>query len=175
VERDVRAGIHECEQAIKRMRQAALALIMADGTLLRRYEILRSMPGVGETTAVRLLAELSAMPDCLTARQWVAYAGLDPVHRQSGTSVHAPSRISRAGNRQVRSALFFAAMVAARIDPHMRAFTDKLVRRGKKKIQALAALMRKLLHAIWGMFHSNSTFNPHLLFPGISPDPLTPQ
>jgi len=175
VEQDVRASIKHCEQAIMRMRQEAVALIMDDDTMRRRYELLRGIPGVGIATAVRLLAELSVMPECLTARQWVAYAGLDPVHRESGTSLRLPARISRAGNRQVRSALFFAAMVAARIDPHMRAFTANLVRRGKKKIQALAALMRKLLHAIWGMFHSNSSFNPSLLFPNISPDPLTPQ
>jgi transposase len=175
VERDVRAGIHECEQAIKRMRQAAVALIMADEALRQRYQLLRSMPGVGETTAVRLLAELSAMPDCLTARQWAAYAGLDPVHRESGTSLRSPSRISRAGNARLRSALFFAAMVACRIDPHLRAFTDKLVRRGKKKIQALVAAMRKLLRAIWGMFKTKTTFNGSLLFPQLNPEPLTSQ
>jgi transposase len=42
----------------------------------------------------------------MTVRQWVAYSGLDPVHQVSGSSMHKPSRISRAGNRHLRRALF---------------------------------------------------------------------
>lgn len=175
VEQDVRANIKSHEQSIKRLRKEAVALIMADEALRRRYQLLLSIPGVGKTTAVRLLAELSVMPGCLSARQWAAYAGLDPVHRESGTSVRTPSRISRAGNARLRNALFFAAMVAMRTDSHARAFTEKLTRKGKKKIQALVALMRKLLHAIWGMFKSSSTFNGSLLFPQLTPQPLTSQ
>jgi len=175
VEQDVRANIKSHEQSIKRLRKEAVALIMADEALRRRYQLLLSIPGVGKTTAVRLLAELSVMPGCLSARQWAAYAGLDPVHRESGTSVRTPSRISRAGNARLRNALFFAAMVACRIDPHVRAFTEKLVQRGKKKIQAIVAAMRKLLHAIWGMFKTKTTFNGSLLFPQLTPQPLTSQ
>jgi len=47
--------------------------------------------------------------------------------------------------------------------------------RGKKKIQAIVAVMRKLLHAIWGMFETNTTFNGVVLFPQLTPDPLTHQ
>ena len=69
----------------------------------------------------------------------------------------------------------FAAMVASRCDPHVRAFTEMLKRRGKKKLQALVAAMRKLLHAIWGMFKTKTTFNGSLLFPQLTPEPLTSQ
>jgi len=175
VEKDVRGSIRNHEKSIERMRKQAREIIKAEDALCQRYKLLLSIPGVGEVSAVRLLAELCVMPDCLSARQWTAYAGLDPVHRESGTSVRTPSRISRAGNARLRNALFFAAMVAMRTDSHARAFTEKLTRKGKKKIQALVALMRKLLHAIWGMFKTKTTFNGSLLFPQLTPDPLTSQ
>jgi len=175
VQQDVLANIKHHQRSIKRMRQAAVAIIKSEEALLGRYQLMLSIPGVGAATAVRLLAELCVMPDCLTARQWTAYAGLDPVHNESGTSVRTPSRISRAGNSRLRNALFFAAMVACRTDPHVRAFTEKLVQRGKKKIQAIVAVMRKLLHAIWGMFKTKTTFNGSLLFPQLTPEPLTSQ
>jgi len=94
----------------------------------------------------------------MTARQWVAHAGLDPRHHESGTSVHKPTRISRAGNRYLRSALFMPALVATQHDPNIRAFYQKLVDHGKTKMQAIVAVMRKLLHALHGMLRTDSDF-----------------
>jgi transposase len=147
------------------LRKQAVAVIAADGVLRRKYELLLSISGVSVTSAVRILAETCILPEGMSARQWVAHAGLDPAHRQSGTSLNLPARISRAGNANLRRALFFPAMVAATRDPPARAFAEKLVRKGKKKIQALVAVMRKLLHAIWGMFKSSTTFDSAVLFP----------
>ncbi|TDJ28306.1 MAG: IS110 family transposase [Gammaproteobacteria bacterium] len=87
----------------------------------------------------------------MTGRQWVAHAGLDPRAYESGTSAHKPRRISKAGNRFLRDALFFPALVASRNDPHVKAYYDKLIARGKKPMQVIVAIMRKLLLAIWGM------------------------
>ena len=52
-----------------------------------------------------------------------------------------------------------AAMVAARYEPRVKAFYEKLVAKGKKPIQARVAVMRKLLHSIHGMFHSDTIFD----------------
>jgi Transposase IS116/IS110/IS902 family len=98
------------------------------------------------------------LPDDMTVRQWVAHAGLDPCAFQSGTSVDKPARISKVGNAHIRRALFMPALVAVRHEPHVKAFFDKLVARGKKPIQAYIAVMRKLLHAIYGMFATETTF-----------------
>jgi transposase len=100
--------------------------------------------------AVRRVA--GVLPDAMTVRQWVAHAGLDPRAHQSGTSVDKPARISKVGNAHSRRALFMPALVAVQHDRHGRAFFDKLVARGKTPLQAYVAVMRKLLHAIYGMF-----------------------
>ena len=165
VEKDILASIKGHEECVKRLRKEALEIIKADDELRLKFGLLLSITGVGETSAVRILAELCAMPDCMSARRWTAYAGLDPVHNESGTSIRKPGRISRAGNARLRSALFFAAMVASRHDHHTRAFYEKLLLKGKKKLQAIVAVMRKLLHAIWGMFKNSTTFDSSILFP----------
>ena len=102
--------------------------------------------------------QVSRLAPDMTARQWVAHAGLDPRHHDSGTSIHKPARISRAGNRYLRAALFMPALVATQHDPNIRAFYQKLVDRGKTKMQAIVAVMRKLLHALHGMLHTDSDF-----------------
>ena len=98
------------------------------------------------------------MPDGMAARQWVAHAGLDPRHFESGSSVDKPTRISKTGNRHVRAALYMPALVAIRSEPNVQAFYQAMLGRGKKPMQAIVAVMRKLLHAIHGMFKHNQDF-----------------
>jgi transposase len=90
------------------------------------------------------------------------------VHRDSGTSVHKPARISRAGSRHRRRALYMPALAAVRWDPHLRAFYETLLGRHKSKLQALMAVARKLLHAIHGMFKSRTPYDGSKLFPALN-------
>jgi transposase len=91
--------------------------------------------------------------------QWVAFSGLDPSQFTSGTSVEKRPRISRGGSRHLRRALYMPALVALRREPHLRTFYQRLVNRGKARLQALVAIMRKLLHALFAMFRSNQTYD----------------
>ena len=123
------------------------------------------IPGIATISALELLGELAPLSSQMSARQWVAHSGLDPSHRESGTSVHKPSRISRAGNRHLRRALYMPALVAVRHDPHLKAFYESLLGRHKAKMQALIAVARKLLHAIYGIFKSRIPYDGKKLFP----------
>ena len=133
--------------------------VSPDRALARRVELLLSIPGVGATSALHVLAELALLPAGMDVRQWVAYAGLDPREYTSGTSVHKKVRISKAGNRHLRRGLYMPALVAVQHQPHLRAFYTHLLARGKTKMQALVATMRKLLHAIFGMFKHDQLFD----------------
>ena len=78
---------------------------------------------------------------------------------ESGTSTNKPRRVTKAGNRYLRDALFLPALVASQKDPHVKAFYEHLLKRGKKPLQAIVAIMRKLLLAIWGMLKNNETWD----------------
>ena len=97
-------------------------------------------------------------------RQWVAAAGIDPREYSSGSSVHKKTRISKAGNRHLRRALYMPSLVAVRHDLHLRAFYRHLLDNGKAKLQALVAVMRKLLHAIFGMFKHRQPYDGSKIF-----------
>jgi hypothetical protein len=98
-------------------------------------------------------------PKDLSVRQWVAYAGLDPKRHASGTSVEQRERISKVGNARIRRALYMPALVAVRCDRHIGALYEKLLARGKKPIVATVAVMRKLLHSIYGMLKHGQDFH----------------
>ena len=115
--------------------------------------------GIAETSALQILGELAVLPDMLDARQWVAFSGLEPRLFKSGKSVEKRPRISRGGSRHLRRALYMPALVALRRDPHIRGFYQNLLARGKARLQAVVAVMRKLLHALFAMFRTNQPYD----------------
>jgi transposase len=158
VRNDIEVNVRHLERRAELLAAQAIALIGAHADLQSAFELLVSVPGIATHSAVQLLPELLVLPDAMTVRQWVAHAGLDPRAHQSGTSVDKPARISKVGNAHIRRALFMPALVAVQHDRHVRAFFDKLVARGKTPLQAYVAVMRKLLHAIYGMFTTRTPF-----------------
>jgi len=159
IRNDVAVNARHLERRIAELERHAVALITADSQLQPVYQHLLSVCGIAETTAIQLLGELLVLPADMTARQWVAHSGLDVRHVNSGSSVHKVPRISKQGNAHLRRILYMPALVAIRHEPHVRAFYAQLLAAGKKPIQAVVAVMRKLLHAIWGMLQTNTDFD----------------
>jgi len=169
VREDLKRSLNALSKRILRLRREAVALCRQDAELARKFKQLVGIPGIGETSAVQLLAELAGLDPEMTVRQWVALSGLDPAHQMSGTSVHRRSRISRRGNRHLRRAHFMPALVGVRANPYLKAFYLALRARHKTKMQALIAVARKLLHAIYGIFKTNQPFEGAKLFPQLIP------
>jgi transposase len=162
---DMKRSLASLHKRILNMRRTAREQVRADAEIEERFQLLTSIPGIAETSALQILGELLLLAPELTVRQWVAHSGLDPTHQELGSSVHKRSRISRAGNRHLRRALYMPALSAARWDPHMKAFYEALQLRHKTKLQAIIAVARKLLHAIYGIFKSRTFYNGYKLFP----------
>jgi transposase len=158
-QRDIRAHLRYLQRRADAVEAAAIGLMKQHQRLAEDLRLLDSIPGVAEPSAMQLIAELGVLADDLLPAQWVAQAGLDPRPQESGTSLNAPRRISKQGNARLRAALFYPAMSAIRIDPNVNAFYQSLLARGKKKIQAITAVMRKLLHAIWGILHHRKAWD----------------
>jgi transposase len=117
-----------------------------------KEDLLVSVPGVGPVVARTLLAELPEL-GTLDRRQIASLAGLAPFTRQSGRW-RGRSFIS-GGRASVRTVLFLAAMTAARFNPQLKDFRDRLVKAGKPKLVALVAVARKLLTILNAIIRDN--------------------
>ena len=113
--------------------------------LEKDMNLLQSIPGVGPQVGGNMLSVLSGH-HFESAEQLAAYLGLVPVERQSGSSVRGRAKLSKAGPARLRAVLFMAAVVAKRCNPHVKAVYERLLARGKTKMSALGAAMRKLVH-----------------------------
>lgn len=119
--------------------------------------IMTSMPGVGMGTAVAILGELGSLKNYKTREQVVALCGLNPVRRQSGTSVNT-TRLSKKGTPVVRRFLYMGSKTALPRIPVLQDLYDRLLKRGKTKMQARCAVMRKMLLLLRGMVKNDQEF-----------------
>ena len=120
----------------------AVGVIQGDCALAHRFDILVSIPGVGCVTAIGLIANMPELGS-LDAKKAGMLAGLAPVACDSGQRNGA--RHIRGGRQAVRTGIYMAAHSAARFNPHLKAFYNRLVAAGKAKKIALTAVMRKLI------------------------------
>ncbi len=122
-------------------------------------DLLLSIPGIGEATTARLLAEIN-FHQHESARSVAAFTGLVPRLRQSGTSVRGKARLSKVGAPRIRQALYFPAVTAIRCNPTIKAWAKELRERGKCEMQIIGAVMRKLIHLAYGVLKTGKPYDP---------------
>lgn len=128
--------------------------------LKQQKDLLTSIPGIADVTAAKLLAEIPPLKRFEGAPQLAAYAGLTPSQHQSGSSVFRRGRLAKTGNAHLRRALYMPALVALRWNPVIQVFAERLRERGKPKMVIVGAVMRKLLHIVYGVLKSGMPFDP---------------
>ena len=162
--RDLEQTIARHQKSIVGLTTEALKLIARDPQLKNNFQLMVTATGIAKTSAIQILGELCVLSKDLDGRQWVAHAGIDPRHETSGTSLDRKPRISKTGNKYLRCALFMPALVARHHDPHLKAFADRLLAKGKQPIQVIVAVMRKLLVGLYGMLKNQQPYDGNKLF-----------
>ena len=160
VQQSLNEAIRFLQKELAELQRAIDQHIDNDPELRRIWTLLQSIPGVGERVAGHMTALLAAR-QFQTAEQLAAYLGLVPVEWQSGSSVHGRPRMSKAGPAHLRALLYMPAVVAKSCNSHVRAIYDRLLAKGKPKMSAIGAAMRKLVHLCFGVVHSGKPYDPN--------------
>jgi len=126
-----------------------------------KSKLLNSIPGIGEKTIAIILAFLT-VENFDSAKQVVAFVGLNPKPKQSGSSVLGAGRISKTGDADLRKAFYMPAIVSLRFNPIIKGFAERLSSVGKAKMIVVIAAMRKLLHIIYGVLKNKTPFNKNV-------------
>lgn len=129
-----------------------------DPDLREKKDLLETIPGVGPRVSDHLTA-LFAARTFDRAEQLAAYLGLVPVQWESGSSVKGRPRMSKAGPAHLRKLLYMPAVVAVRHNAHIKAHYERLLAKGKSKMAALGAAMRKLAHLCFGVVKNETPYD----------------
>jgi transposase len=155
---DVQATIAFLDERIAKLEEAIKALVSRTESLRKAVKLVATLPGVGDIIASVTIAELGAMPVDLTPRQLVAMAGLDPTPKQSGM-MDGKRKVSKRGNKHLRTAMYLAAWSAPRSCPHVRAWHEAMLAKGKPKKVVTVALSRRLLLAAAAILKSGDSWD----------------
>lgn len=120
--------------------------------------LLTSIDGVGPQIGLNMLAVLRSN-NFTSAAQVAAYLGVVPTECRSGSSVNKKARLSKVGPSEIRAKLYMGALTAISKNPHIKALYDRLLLKGKAKMQALGAAMRKLVHLCYGVLHTQQPYD----------------
>lgn len=151
------------DEQVKTLRKAIREHVRAHLGLLHKFELLTSIVGIGDKTAYKLLAEID-IANFKDAKALAAFLGLTPKHHISGTSIRGRPKLSKTGNASLRKALYFPAITALSVCPSMQAFGARLNAKGKPKMVVIGAVMRKLVHIVYGVLKHGSSYNTNWSF-----------
>jgi len=157
----IKEHIAYLDREIEKIRRQIADLIGRNPHLRERAELLNSIPSLGKATMPRLLAELDELEKFDHVRKMVAFIGLAPKETLSGSSIKGKSRLCKIGNARLRKALYMPALVSIQCNPVMISFYNRLKDKGKNGKVIVCAIMRKLVHVIFGVLKSGKKYDPN--------------
>lgn len=149
------------EAQLQEIEQEMRELIKSDKVLAEKMQYLKSIPGVSFISAATVVGETCGFKEITSAKQLASYAGYDVVLKESGT-FRGSTKISKKGNKHIRSILHMPSMTAVRVNPTLKLFYQRLKPKKAKPIVALVAVQRKLLLLMYSLYKHNTFYDPKI-------------
>ncbi|XPV68026.1 MAG: IS110 family transposase [Halarcobacter sp.] len=135
-------------------------VIAKDKNLHNAFLNIQTIKGIGELSSIILLHHFIQYPDT-NQKQIVSLAGLDPVSRDSGSSIKGKTKISKSGSKLCRGTLFMAVMTAIQYNEELKIFYNRLKENGKHTTVAQIAVMRKMIVIAHSLYKNNNIYDPN--------------
>ncbi len=157
VYRSLKRDLKHLKKEVAAIEDRLLKLVKEDQQ--EQLTLLKSIPGMGEKTALFLLVSTDGFSKFERAGQLCSYVGITPTIRESGSSVRGRSRISKVGNKKLRNLLFLCAFSACKYNKACREIYERIVAKGKSKKLALIAVANKLLKQAFAIVKSGRPYD----------------
>jgi len=140
-----RSILRSLKRQLQKVEAQIKAFVAQNAEIAHQTALLTTIPGIAQKSAVQLIAYGQNWLISRTAKALVAHSGLAPHPKQSGSSLNSRGTLDKRGNWRIRKTLYMPTVVAIKHNPVIRDFYLKLCAKGKPKMVALIASMKKLL------------------------------
>jgi transposase len=137
-------------------------VVASDPELSVKMKFLQSIPGISFVASATVVAETLGFSNISSAKQLTSFVGYDVVIKESGT-FKGRSKISKKGNKHIRAILHMPSMTAARVNPTLKPFYNRLKEKKEKPIIGLVATQRKLLILMYTLWNKEENYNADIL------------
>jgi len=150
--------IERINKEIKEIEKRMLEQIASDESLQENYELVSSVKGVALINTVAILVATQNFTRFENSRQFACYAGMAPFGKQSGTSINAKPRVSRLGDKKIKTLLTQAAKCAMIYDPNVKRYYERKLAEGKNKWLITNNVRNKIIHRIFAIVRNRQLY-----------------
>ncbi|MBO9675060.1 MAG: IS110 family transposase [Sphingobacteriaceae bacterium] len=147
----------------KEIKKDISKIVSRDIALQQDVKIMCTLPGIGELTAVIVLAETNGFELIRSKKQLAGYSGFDVKEKLSGTSVKGKPKISKKGNRHLRKAMYLPSLSAVKCDERFKAIYVRILAKNGIKMKGLVAVQRKMLEMVYTLFKNKTSYDREYL------------
>lgn len=156
--KQVKKRIKQIDKEQNNLITLSMKLIKANTEYLNAFKNIISIKGLGQKSGIVLLYLFLRYPNA-SRQQMTALTGLDPVQKESGTSLKRKARISKQGISLVRGLLYMPILSTVQYNNEMKHFYERLIESGKAKMSAQIAVMRKVVLLAYSLYKNNERYD----------------
>jgi transposase len=145
LEQVYKTAIEGLEKSIIAIEKLIKELIKSDDTLQKSYDLLQSVPGIGNITAVYLIVCTNNFAGNISGKQLASYAGVAPLGNSSGTSIKKREKVHKMANKELKKILHMGVMSVIHSNPEMKNYYDRKMAEGKHALSVINAVKNKLV------------------------------
>jgi transposase len=153
-----RRSIESLDKEVEQIEKELDQIINKDINLKNKYNLAKSVPGIGKITALSMLYYTNEFTLFSSAKKLACYCGVAPFGHESGTSVKRRPRVSNFANKALKKLLHMASMSAIISNAELKAYYQRKVAEGKNKMLVLNAIRNKILHRLFAVIKRGSPF-----------------
>jgi len=153
-----KSAIDGLQKSIKLIEAAIVKMVNQDANVLRNFNLMLSVPGVGKITAIFILCCTSNFAIKTSGKQLASYAGVVPFEHSSGTGVKGRNKVHFMANKELKSLLTMGALSAINAYPEFKDYYERKMKEGKKHLQVLSAIKNKMLLKVLSVINQQKNY-----------------
>jgi len=149
------------DRKIEKVNQSMLQLVKEDAPLYKQYQLITTIPAIGNITALYLLVYTDGFSRFDTWKQFACYCGVAPFDHQSGTSIKRRTRVSNLANKKLKSLLTMCALVMIKNHPEFKRYYERRKAEGKHSMSVINVLRNKLISRVFAVMKRGTAYIPY--------------
>jgi transposase len=145
LEKAHKAAIEGIKKSIEQIEQAIRKIVAEDAKIKANYQLITSIPGIGEMTAMYIICCTNNFATKISGKQLASYAGVVPFEHSSGTSIKGKNRVHKMANKELKRMLHMCALCTIKYDTEFKAYYQRKKQEGKNGMLILNAIRNKLI------------------------------
>lgn len=158
LEKSHKAAIDGIKKSIEQIEQAIRKIVQEDEKIKANYELITSIPGIGEMTAIYIICCTNNFATKISGKQLASYAGVVPFEHSSGTSVKGKNRVHKMANKELKRMLHMCALTSIKYTPEFKDYFNRKKAEGKNGMLVLNAIRNKLVLRIAAVVNNQKPY-----------------